>query len=133
MSIVSKLLSGITKPRTKAEISELTGLTPNQVRDAINYLKLTGFEVQKVGHGQSRHYYMPTKEHPRRKFAYEHIIDLIADTGEWWLMDEIVELLDKNRHSIHCSIRRIKDRGIAKVESCGEGSELAFKMETIKQ
>ena len=133
MSIVSKLLSGITKPRTKAEISELTGLTPNQVRDAVNELSRSGNIVQSIGHGDTRHYYMPANEHPRRKFAYEYIIDLMADTGEWWLMDEIVELLDKNRHSIHCSIRRIKDRGIAKVESYGEGSELAFKMETIKQ
>ena len=132
MSIVSKLLSAITKPHTKSEITKLTGLTPNQVRDAVNELSRSGNKVQTIGHGETRHYYMPANEQPRRKFAYEYIIDLIADTDEWWLMSEIASVLEKDRHSIHCSIRRIKDLGVAKIESYGKGSELAFKMETIK-
>lgn len=133
MSIVSILLSGITEPRTSAEISNLTGLSKSQIKDAVNDLSRTGSKVQSIGHGIHRHYYMPVKDQPRKKFEYEYLLDLVADTGEWWFMDEMAALLERNRHSIHCSIRRVKRLGIAAVETHGAGSELAFKIERVRK
>lgn len=133
MSIVSTLLGAITEPRTCKEIGKLTGLKDKQVRDAVNELSRAGSKVQSIGHGQHRHFYMPIADQPRRKFEYENILDLIADTGEWWFIDEMAEILDRNRHLVSCSIRRIKRLGIATIQQHGKGSELAFKIDMVKK
>ena len=133
MSMVSTLLSAITEPRTSEEIGKMTGLSKSQVRDAVNELARSGNKVQSIGHGGHRHYYMPIRDHPRKKFEYENLMDLVADTGEWWFIDEMAELLDRNRHLVHCSIRRIRGLDIAKIQQHGVGSELAFKIERVKR
>lgn len=133
MRIVARVLEVITEPRTKGEIVSLTGLTENQIRDAINELTRSGTPAQKIGHGDTRHYYLPKYHQPRAKFAYEYVLDLVADTGEWWSLDEISEILNRDRHAIHCSIKRLKDLGMAKVKAYGRGSERAFKIERVNK
>lgn len=133
MRIVARVLEVITEPRTKGEIASLTGLSRSQIIDAINELKKMGSPPQRIGHGDTSHYYLTKKEQPRAKFAYEYVLDLVADTGEWWSLDEISEILNRDRHAIHCSIKRLKDLGMAKVKACGRGSERAYKIERVKK
>ena len=133
MRIVARVLEAITEPRTKGEIASLTGFTENQIRDAINELSRSGSAPQKIGHGATRHYYLTKKLQPRAKFAYECILDLVADTGEWWSLDEISEILNRDRGAINCSIKRLNGLGMAKVQAHGRGSKREFKIERVKK
>ncbi len=118
MSNMAKILAAVVEPRTKREIAQLTGLSGEAIRNALNDLSRGyGVVFDTCGHGKHKHYYLPVHRQPaiKPKFLYQQILDLTANTGDWWSLDEMVDILDVDRHKISCSMRTIK-RKYAKVE-----------------
>ncbi|CAM0105249.1 hypothetical protein VPH159E362A_0052 [Vibrio phage 159E36-2a] len=112
----ASVLKAIVVPRTKREISELTGMTEPQITQAFRYINRRGGKYHTIGVGAHTHYYLPKYEQVGlgEKFIYQQILDLI-DTDEWWSISEICDVFDLDSKEVGNKLRYIKRTGRAEI------------------
>ena len=113
---VVQVLNALAQPVTKKEIAEVTGLAPNQVRNALDVISRET-PLRKMGSGSHIHYWIPAgKRKLKHKFRYRELLNLI-DTGEWWTMHEICMILLLTPMEVGNCISNIKRWGHAEIIS----------------
>jgi len=114
---LAKVLDAITQPRTKAEISEETGLSAPQITDALQTLREKMQPIHTMGTKNHTHYYLPEYQRVsgRTEPMYSQLYK-IMDAGDWWSGDELVDLLDCCPMTLRNYIAQMRGYGV-EVES----------------
>lgn len=109
--IRTRVMIAIEQPVTRIEVAKKTGLTLNQIKDGLNELKRYGQPVQAIGHGDYRHYYLPSHHQVPMKHQCrsENLLDLIR--SDWASGEQIIATLDIEYYQMKNYIQRLRGKG----------------------
>ena len=112
MSFVrTRVMIAIEQPATRQEVMNKTGLTFIQVKDGLTELKRYGQPVQAIGHGENRHYYLPSHQQVpmKQKCKSENLLDLIRD--DWTPGEQLIATLEIEHYQMKNYIKNLRSKG----------------------